>query len=323
MDKKWIYFIQLSNHKSPDTGAGSSIRRFYFPETIEDAYKPENNVDFAVWDRVVKRAAECGYNTLLIDLGDAVQYKSHPEISAPDALSHEELRALLNKARALGLTPIPKLNFSSVHHNWLKEYSRMVSSKIYRQMTVDLINEACELFDTPEFFHLGMDEEHSYDCAQWSELTVMRSPALMLEDFNIMFDAVRKNGSRPWIWADLYWNHPDFFLKNVKKDIVLSNWFYLHFKDYPETDYHKRVIEAFKIFDEAGYDQIPTCSTYVNQTNPAETILFAPTVISDEHLLGYCNAPWLQVRENNEHLLLDSVERLWYARKRFAPETLK
>ena len=147
-------------------------------------------------------------------------------------------------------------------------------------MTVDLINEVCDLFDKPELFHLGMDEEHSYNCAQWSELTVMRSPALMLEDFNIMFDAVRKNGSRPWIWADLYWNHPDFFMKNVDKDIVLSNWFYLHFMDFPESDYHKRVIEAFKIFDEAGYDQIPTCSTYANQTNPAETILFAPFNIS-------------------------------------------
>ena len=323
MDKKWVYFIQLSNHKGPDEGQSNNMQlNLYFPETYEDAYKPENNVDFAVWDRVVKRAAECGYNTLLIDLGDAVKYKSHPEISAPDALSHEELKELLNKARALGLTPIPKLNFSTIHHGWLKEYRKMVSSKIYRQMTVDLINEVCELFDKPELFHLGMDEEHSYDCAQWSELTVMRSPSLMLEDFNIMFDAVRKNGARPWIWADLYWNHPDFFLENVKKDVVLSNWFYVHFKDYPATNYHKQAMDAYKVFDEEGYDQIPTCSTYDNQTNCAETILYIPTVTHDEQVLGYCNAPWLQVRENNEHLLMDSVERMWYARKRFMPESL-
>lgn len=322
MDKKWVYFIQLSNHKSPDTGRGNGKKIMYFPEVNEDAYKPENNIDFGVWDRVVKRAAECGYNTLLIDLGDAVKYKSHPEISAPDALSHEELRALLDKARALGLTPIPKLNFSTIHHCWLKEYRKMVSSAPYRQMTVDLINEVCELFDKPELFHLGMDEEHSYDCAQWSELTVMRSPALMLEDFNIMFDAVRKNSSRPWIWGDLYWNHPDFFLENVAKDIVLSNWFYVRFKDYPDTDYHKVAMAAYRVFDEAGYDQIPTCSTYATPTNPAETLLYIPTVTTDSQILGYCNAPWIQVRENNEHLLMDSVERLWYARKKFAPETL-
>lgn len=322
MNKKWVYFIQLSNHKGPDTGEGDRKHLWYVPEADENSYQPENHVDFAVWDRVVKRASECGYNTLLIDLGDAIQYQSHPEISAPDALSHEEIRALLAKARALGLTPIPKLNFSTIHHGWLKEYRKMVSSKLYREMTVDLIHEVCELFDQPELFHLGMDEEHSYDCAQWSDLTVMRSPKLMLEDFNIMFEAVRRNGARPWIWADLYWNYPEFFLENVAKDIVLSNWFYERFRDYPVNDYRKMAVEAYKALDEAGYDQIPTCSTYDNQFNPAETILYIPTVTTDKHLLGYCNAPWLQVREDNEHLLMDSVERLWYARKKFAPETL-
>ncbi len=323
MDKKWVYFIQLSNHKNADDGEGErKMLKLYFPEAYEDGYTPENNVDFAVWDRIVKRAAECKYNTLLIDLGDAIKYKSHPEISAPDALSHEELRELLNKARALGLTPIPKLNFSTIHHCWLKEYRRMVSSKIYRQVCVDLINEVCELFDKPELFHLGMDEEHSYDSAQWSELTVMRSPDLMFEDFGIMFDAVRKNGARPWVWADLYWNHPQAFLEKMPKDAVISNWFYVHFRDYPETDYHKQALDAYKALNDAGYDQIPTCSTWDCQTNPAETLLYIPTVVDNNLLLGYCNAPWLQVRQDNEHLLMDSVERLWYARKRFAPETL-
>ncbi len=323
MEKKWVYFIQLSNHKGPDEGAGNGKELMFYPETDENRYQENNNVDFDVWDRIVTRCAECGYNTLLIDLGDAIKYKSHPEISAPDALTHEEVRALLDKARALGLTPIPKLNFSTIHHGWLKEYRKMVSSKIYLQMATDLINEVCELFDKPELFHLGMDEEHSYDCAQWSELTVMRSPALMLNDFNIMFDAVRANGARPWIWADLYWNHPDFFLENIAKDIVLSNWFYVHFRNYPESDYHCHAMRAYKVFDQAGYDQIPTCSTYANASNPAETILYIPTVTTEKQLLGYCNAPWLQVRADNEHLLMDSVERMWLARKKFAPETLK
>lgn len=323
MDKKWVYFIQLSNHKGQDEGAGNGRLRMNFPEADEDKYRPENNVDFDVWDRVVTRAAECGYNTLLIDLGDAIQYKSHPEISAPDALSHEEVRTLLDKARRLGLTPIPKLNFSTIHHGWLKEYRKMVSSQPYRQMTVDLINEVCEIFDKPELFHLGMDEEHSYDSAQWSELVVMRSPSLMFEDFGIMFDAVRKNGARPWVWSDLYWNHPEAFLEMMPKDVVQSNWFYSHLKSYPGIDWMNSAVKAYKELDDAGYDQIPTCSTYEVYTNPAETLIYIPTVVRDEHLLGYCNAPWRQVRKDNEHLLMDSVERLWYARKKFAPDSLK
>ncbi len=320
MNKKWIYFIQLSNHMWDD---GNGKPRYWYTEFDEDIYTPCNNVNYEVWDRIIKRASECGYNTLLIDLGDAIKYKSHPEIAADDALEVEEVKELLNKARALGFDLIPKLNFSTDHHCWLKKYRRMVSSDIYREVCVDLINEVCEIFDKPEIFHLGMDEEHSFDCLQWREIAIMRSPKLMFEDFGIMFDAVRKNGARPWVWADYYWNHPDIFMENMPKDVILSNWFYGRFRDYPITDWHSRVIGCYEVFDKAGFDQIPTCSTCASPRNPIETLIHTPKVISDEHFLGYCMAPWIRVTEENEHLLMDSVESLYYARKLVCPETLK
>jgi hypothetical protein len=320
MEKKWFYFIQLSNHMWDD---GNGKQRFWYEEYDPSRYIPENDVDLEVWDRIVKRAAECGYTHLLIDLGDAVQYRSHPEIAAPDALTRDELKALLNKARSYGLTPIPKLNFSTDHHCWLKQYRRMVSSDIYREVAVDLINEVCELFDHPELFHLGMDEEHSFDCIQWREIAIMRGEKLMFEDFGIMFDAVRKNGARPWVWADYYWNHPDIFMRNMPKDVVLSNWFYGRFRDFPKNDYHYNLMQAFTVFNEAGFDQIPTCSTCGARVNSAETLIHMPKVISDDKLIGYCMAPWIRVRKDNEHLLMDSVERLWYARMQICPETLK
>ena len=319
MEKKWIYFIQLSMHVDDD-GTGKCV--LWYPELSEEYTPEENMVDFKVWDRVVDRCAECGYTDLLIDLGDAVIYKSHPEIAAKDALTPRELKALLDKARAKGLNVIPKLNFSTIHHYWLKEYRRMVSSDIYRQVAVDLINEVCELFDGPELFHLGMDEEHSADCMAWMSMGIMRSPKLMFEDFGLMFDAVRKNGARPWVWADYYWNHPEIFLEYMPRDVVLSNWFYVRFSDFAESDYHYRVLKAFGELDEAGFVQIPTCSTYDNSYNPAETIVHTPKVIRDENLLGFCMAPWLAINEDNEHLLMNSVERLYVARKRFRPDTL-
>jgi hypothetical protein len=200
--------------------------------------------------------AECGYDTLLIDLGDGVKYKSHPEIAAPDALTCDELKALLKKAKDLGLKAIPKLNFSTDHHCWLKEYRRMVSSDIYRQVCVDLINEVSELFDYPDLFHLGMDEEHSFDCIQWHEIAIMRGPKLMFEDFGIMFDAVRKNGARPWVWADYYWNHHDVFMEKMPKDVVLSNWFYGRFKDYPASHFYSRTLKTYAALEEAGITDI-------------------------------------------------------------------
>ncbi|MBQ1229154.1 MAG: uracil permease, partial [Firmicutes bacterium] len=44
-------------------------------------------------------------------------------------------------AAAMGITIIPKLNFSTNHDVWLGEYSRMVSTSIYYGVCRDLIND--------------------------------------------------------------------------------------------------------------------------------------------------------------------------------------
>ena len=149
----WAYLIHLSMHMWEDET--SKGRGLYVPKT----YRETNDVDLRVWDSTVKYLGEHKYNTLLIDVGDAVKYERHPEISAPDAWDKDFFKKKLDEIRALGMTPIPKLNFSTGHDAWLKEYSRMVSSSIYYKVVEDLITETSELFGKPELFHLGMDEE--------------------------------------------------------------------------------------------------------------------------------------------------------------------
>ena len=149
----WSYLLHLSTHMWDDEHSAS--RGYYLPSQ----YTPENNVDLATWDETVRALGERKYNMVIIDLGDAVKYESHPEISAPDAWDKDFLKKKLDEMRALGIEPIPKLNFSACHHTWLKEYTRMVSSPIYYKVCADLIGEVCELFGNPRLFHLGFDEE--------------------------------------------------------------------------------------------------------------------------------------------------------------------
>ena len=151
-DMMWGFLIHLSRHMWSDGSTPSA--NWYLP-----SYTKENGVDIEVWDETVAFLAERGFNTVLIDLGDAVQYESHPEIAAPDAWSKAFLRKKLNEIRALGMTPIPKLNFSTAHDTWLGEYGRMVATPTYRRVCTELIDEVCELFDHPALFHLGMDDE--------------------------------------------------------------------------------------------------------------------------------------------------------------------
>ena len=41
------------------------------------------------------------------------------------------MRKELDRMRALGLEPLPKLNFSTCHDAWLKDYHRMISTPQY------------------------------------------------------------------------------------------------------------------------------------------------------------------------------------------------
>ena len=118
----WSYLIHLSNHMwdDPLSGPRGAYRK--------PAYEENNDTDLAVWDEVIKNLGIFRFNTVVIDLGDAVQYESHPEIAAPDAWSKVFLRKKLDEIRALGIEPIPKLNFSACHDYWMKDYHRMVST---------------------------------------------------------------------------------------------------------------------------------------------------------------------------------------------------
>ena len=83
------------------------------PRQGATTYQPYLRFDEKLWEELTKRMADVGMNLVVIDLGDGVQYESHPEIAVQNAWSVERLRKELARLRKLGLEPIPKLNFSA------------------------------------------------------------------------------------------------------------------------------------------------------------------------------------------------------------------
>lgn len=313
----WAYFMELTSHTHD--GPGVKARTWYTPCW----YKDTNDCDFGVWDEIVDYLEEHKFNMMVIDLGDGVLWESHPEISAPDAVTKEFLLEKLNILRKKGITPIPKFNFSTIHDAWLKEYNLMVGSTVYRKVCADLIDEACELFGKPELFHLGLDEETSLDCHRIRENTIMRGERLLWEDYHHLMDCCRKNGARPWMWADYQWSHKDLFPKMVDKDVMISNWFYSEFKDYDKSFFLYDAIDAYQALDKLGYDQIPTCSRYDNTINCFETAVHCRKNISSGHLKGFLVAPWVRTEKDNILTLKENAFRLFRAREDVFPETLK
>jgi hypothetical protein len=129
------------------------------------AFKPEElqlvcaadhvRFDESVWRTLTGRMKTAGMNLVVIDLGEALQYQSHPELSVKGAWPVDRFRAELARLRAMGLEPIPKLNFSTAHDTWLKEYGRQVSTPVYYKVCADMIREVCAIFDKPRFFTSG------------------------------------------------------------------------------------------------------------------------------------------------------------------------
>ena len=97
--------------------------------------KPYRRFDEEAWNTILTRMVTAGMNRVVIDLGDAVQYESHPEIAVEGAWSITKLRAKRENLRAMGLEPIPKLNLSTTHDVRLGEVARCVS-------TIDVVAEA-------------------------------------------------------------------------------------------------------------------------------------------------------------------------------------
>jgi hypothetical protein len=277
------------------------------------AAKPHLRFDEKLWNDLLEEMRKRKFNMVVIDVGDGIEYASQPEIAVKNAWSHAKLKSELKKMRDMGLEPIPKLNFSTCHDEWLGKYARMVSTPEYYKVCEDVIGECIELFDKPRFFHLGMDEEEAIHQTQF-EFACMRQHNLWWKDINFFFKAVESRGSRPWIWGDYVWNHRDVFYKNMPKNVVQSNWYREPVRGPAKSVYggvFNMDIECVRTFvevDKAGYDQIPTVSNWETPENIYGTIRFCKQNVSPERLKGFLLTPWRPTVEETREKHMDAIE---------------
>ena len=185
------------------------------------------NFDDAVWDEVLSACNKHGINQIVLDIGEGLQYKCHPELSREGAWSHERAKAEVERCRELGIELIPKLNFSATHHLWLGEYGRMMSTSVYYKVCRELIEETYEAFDHPRFFHLGMDEEGGKQFIKTMELVHYRQGELIWHDLKFLIDTVKACGAKAMIWGDLSVYTPEEFRKHIPyDDVILQPWIY-------------------------------------------------------------------------------------------------
>lgn len=273
-----------------------------------------------LWRDAILRMKENNLNLVIIDIADAIQFESHPELSIKGAWSKEKLKKELQYIRNLGIEPIPKLNFSAGHDTWLKQYSRILSTPKYYEVCNNLIKEVIDLFDKPRFFHLGYDEENYQDQVTYDYITI-RQNDVWWKDFYFFVDTVEKLGSQAWIWSDFFWHHHDQFLSKMPKTVIQSNWYYGNNFDPTSNKY----IKAYLQIQEAGFKQIPTGGYFSGtvqkekkfKDNMEATSKFCKEYMDNELLLGFMQTNWKPTVEEHREDILTSINKTGEARKAF------
>ena len=258
-----------------------------------------------IWNRTIDHAKQAGLNMVVMDLGEFVKYPSHPELAVKGSWSAERMQAEVKRLKQMGLEPIPKMNFSATHHQWLKKYSRMLSTQPYYQVCSDVIRDVAEIFGRPRFMHLGFDEEKLEN--QRNRLVVcVRQNEMWWHDLLWFVKQVEKQGSRAWIFSDYGWRHPEF-IEKCPKSVLQSNWYYnedVQGYDIDKMkDWFKPKLRLFADLDKAGFEQVPCPSNWLspklkesgrkdNSDCAREVVKYCRANISPERLKGFMMASW-------------------------------
>ena len=289
MEKIWSALIHLGGNMWNEEGNWNG--RAGQPGALAS---PVLRLDRELWDKYMEDLVRVGANTVIIDVGEGMLYESHPELAVKGSWTKDEVAAEVARLRAMGLEPIPKLNFSAGHDIWLQEYSYMLATQKYRDVCADLIREVCEAFH-PKHFHLGMDEETWANQKDY-HYAVVRQHEVWWRDFYHLVNCCEKANARPWIWSDYIWNHTDEFLAKMPKSVIQNNWYYSNkFEDLDEKNEHR--VRCYDILDAHGYDQIPAGSVFSYKDNFHKLAEYSKEHISKEHLIGMMQTVWERVDE--------------------------
>ena len=300
----WGFLIHLGHNMWGDKAAANHLR-----------------CDDATWRECVDALAAGGIDTLIIDVGEGVVYPRHPELSVKGSWTPDKLRNEVRRLHTLGVEAIPKLNFSTTHDAWLKEYGHMISTPEYYMVCADVIGDLVEIFDHPRLFHIGMEEEGAKMQRGMSYMCI-RQGDLWWHDFYFLVKEVEKHGARAWAWNDLadFRNRKPELFKKMPKSVLQSPYFYGLAEDIdkPFKYGHERYrLEFMMELDEHGYDLYPTGSIYRpnyyaknenNDTNISRLAKFCVKQLSKEHLKGVMMAPWLYTLPSHRKALMKSVD---------------
>ena len=186
------------------------------------------------------KLADIGYDTIVWEVENAVQWTTCPECVAPEAFTKDEFRELLTLCRDLGLESIPLFQ-TLAHCEYVLRHDAYqhlaeIPGKVdqYCPRNPDLvpflarwIDEYLDLFGDVRYFHLGDDESWWLASCDTCKAFVAQHgySRLFIDHVNALAGPLIERGFTPIIWADMVLHHHEA-LDTLSREFLLFDWMY-------------------------------------------------------------------------------------------------
>lgn len=181
-----------------------------------------------------------GYNAILWEVEEGVQWDTIPVCSKTDSLTKKEFKEIVDYARSLGLEPIPLLQtvahseyilkhqeYINLSENEQQPNSFCLTNPKAKRLLKQLIHEYLSVFGAIRFFHLGGDEAKNISlCNTCSAFTHKHGLlSLYCHHLNELAKDLIARGIRPCIWSDMILRFPSS-ISIVPHTFIIWDWNY-------------------------------------------------------------------------------------------------
>ncbi len=264
-----------------------------------DRKERERPFDLNLGCDMVKALGDAGFNMLIIDLADGVEYRTLPELKRHYSVPMSTLEKLVASARQAGMEVVPKLNFSKSkeprhdHNYWFRPYNELPDDDAYCAKAFQLIDEIVEVMKPERYFFIGMDEDF------------LRTPAEYASVVNALHEGISKRGLRTAMWNDTPHLSAGMFgcvektlaaEDEAPKDIVHVLWDYTPLKARAAERVRDMRSKGFEVWIAPGgrADQVEQWKQLALQTGCAGMVMTA----------------WRPVTERSRRRFLDAIGRI-------------
>jgi hypothetical protein len=205
-----------------------------------------------------------GVNVLVIEFDYRYQYTSHPEVVDADALSRNDVKAIVEACKAAGIRLIPLVNLLG-HQSWAKTTFGLLRSHpefdetpgkypdnegIYcrsycplhpelHKIVFDLMDELADACEA-DAVHVGMDEVFILADPDCPRCKSRNRAELFAQEVRTLHDHLLSKNRGMWMWGDRFldgevmgvgeWegsqNGTAWAINLVPRDIVICDWHY-------------------------------------------------------------------------------------------------